>query len=285
MDFDKTISLLIFEGNPNGRMMCELSNWNGRVYKISRNEIQLFATRNDAQNTGVYFLFGKDEEGKNTIYIGEAERIYDRLKGHITDTKYWTDCVVLISKDNHLNKAHIKYLENEFYRMAKQVNRYEVVNNNIPTRSTVSEYDNAMLTEFVSYSKLLVSTLGYKVFESISDLKPSNTKIQDYFTITGSRGINANGILVSDGFAVLKGSTISNTTKSSLTASTLRLRETLFSNGIVGEDFKFVEDYVFSSPSLAAAIVLGISSNGRVAWKNSEGKSIKDIEESELGLG
>lgn len=43
MSFDKTIQMYIFDGNPNGRIMCELSNWNGRVYKISRNELSQFA--------------------------------------------------------------------------------------------------------------------------------------------------------------------------------------------------------------------------------------------------
>lgn len=59
MSFSKTIQMFIFDGNPNGRIMCELSNWNGRVYKISRNELSEFSQRNDSENTGVYFLFGK----------------------------------------------------------------------------------------------------------------------------------------------------------------------------------------------------------------------------------
>lgn len=42
MSFSKTIQMFIFDGNPNGRIMCELSNWNGRVYKISRNELPEF---------------------------------------------------------------------------------------------------------------------------------------------------------------------------------------------------------------------------------------------------
>ena len=42
MAFSKTIQMYIFDGNPNGRIMCELSNWNGRVYKISRNELGTF---------------------------------------------------------------------------------------------------------------------------------------------------------------------------------------------------------------------------------------------------
>ena len=53
--------MFIFDGNPNGRIMCELSNWNGRVYKISRNELPEFSQRDDSENTGVYFLFGKQE--------------------------------------------------------------------------------------------------------------------------------------------------------------------------------------------------------------------------------
>ena len=59
MSFSKTIQMFIFDGNPNGRIMCELSNWNGRVYKVSRNELSKFSHRNDSENTGVYFLFGK----------------------------------------------------------------------------------------------------------------------------------------------------------------------------------------------------------------------------------
>lgn len=59
MVFDKTIQMYIFEGNANGRIMCELSNWNGRAYKISRTEITRFAERNDAENTGVYFCLVK----------------------------------------------------------------------------------------------------------------------------------------------------------------------------------------------------------------------------------
>ena len=50
--------MYIFDGNPNGRIMCELSNWNGRIYKVSRNELSVFSQRADAENTGVYFLLG-----------------------------------------------------------------------------------------------------------------------------------------------------------------------------------------------------------------------------------
>ena len=66
--------MYIFDGNPNGRIICELSNGNGRVYKISRNELLEFSNRGDSENTGVYFLLGKDQNNIDTIYIGEAEK-------------------------------------------------------------------------------------------------------------------------------------------------------------------------------------------------------------------
>ena len=77
MAFSKTIQMFIFDGNPNGRIMCELSNWNGRVYKISRNEISEFSQRDDSENTRVYFLFGKNEENNDTVYISCTEYTED----------------------------------------------------------------------------------------------------------------------------------------------------------------------------------------------------------------
>ena len=80
MSFSKTIQMFIFDGNPNGRIMCELSNWNGRVYKVSRNELLEFSKRDDSENTGVYFLIGRNENNADTVYIGEAEKMLTRLK-------------------------------------------------------------------------------------------------------------------------------------------------------------------------------------------------------------
>jgi hypothetical protein len=39
----------------------------------------------------------------------------------------------------------------------------------------------------------------------------------------------------------------------------------------------------FSSPSTAAAVVLGRSANGRVEWKAADGRTLKEIQEAEAG--
>lgn len=279
MPFSKTIQMFIFDGNPNGRIMCELSNWNGRVYKISRNELSEFSQRADSENTGVYFLFGKDEENNDTVYIGEAEKMFSRLKQHLRDSEYWNDCIVVISKDNLLNKAHVKYLENKFYMLAQNAGRSIVINNTIPTCSSISEYDEAMLHEFINNAKLLVNTLGYKVFDTIEDTAVRQNDTEQYFFIKAARGADAKGMIVSDGFAVMKGSTISFSTVQSMSDSLKKLRDSLIKKEIIDKNFKLTRDYIFTSPSLAAAIVMGRNANGRTEWKNEEHKSIKDIEE------
>ncbi len=279
MPFSKTIQMFIFDGNPNGRIMCELSNWNGRVYKISRNELSEFSQRADSENTGVYFLFGKDEENNDTVYIGEAEKMFSRLKQHLRDSEYWNDCIVVISKDNLLNKAHVKYLENKFYMLAQNAGRSIVINNTIPTCSSISEYDEAMLHEFINNAKLLVNTLGYKVFDTIEDAAVRQNDTEQYFFIKAARGADAKGMIVSDGFAVMKGSTIAFSTVQSMSDSLKKLRDSLIKKEIIDKNFKLTRDYIFTSPSLAAAIVMGRNANGRTEWKNEEHKSIKDIEE------
>lgn len=282
MAFSKTIQMYIFDGNPNGRIMCELSNWNGRIYKISRNELLEFSKRDDSENTGLYFLFGKDENNIDTVYIGEAEKMLSRLKQHLKDARYWSDCIAVISKDNLLNKAHAKYLEYEFYSLASNAGRAIVVNNNIPTRSSISEYDEAMLQEFISNTKLLVNTLGYKTFDSLEDSSMKRENNQVYFYIKTTRGADAKGVVVADGFAILKGSTIASTTVPSMSISLAHLRTTLIEKGIIDSNYKFVKNYIFTSPSLAAAVVMGRNANGRTEWKTKDKKSLKSIEEENL---
>lgn len=283
MAFSKTIQLYIFDGNPNGRIMCELSNWNGRVYKISRNELMEFAKRSDSEYTGVYFLLGKDDSNSDTVYIGEAEKMLTRLKQHLKDTEYWNDCIVVISKDNLLNKAHVKYLENKFYLLAKDAERSIVVNSNIPTCSSISEYDEAMLQEFISNTKLLVNALGYKTFDTLEDSSMKRQNNQVLFYIKAACGADATGVVVSDGFAVLKGSSIAINTVPSMSANLLQLRTSLITKGIIDSEYRFLKDHIFTSPSLAAAVVMGRNANGRTEWKTIDNRTLKSIEEEDLG--
>jgi hypothetical protein len=64
------------------------------------------------------------------------------------------------------------------------------------------------------------------------------------------------------------------------------IREKLISTGVLSPTenyYRFTQDYSFSSPSTAAAIVMGRSANGRVEWKDKSGKTLKSIQEELAG--
>ncbi len=57
----KTIKLFLIDGEPNGRLSCELSNWTGKAFKIPRKQIKISSDREELSGTGVYILLGKSE--------------------------------------------------------------------------------------------------------------------------------------------------------------------------------------------------------------------------------
>lgn len=277
----KTIKIFLLDGDPNGRLTCELSNWSGKAYKIPRKMIKDCSDRDDLAGTGVYLLFGRDEEANDLVYFGEGEEVLERIKKHLSEKEFWHETIVFVSKDENLNKAHIKYLENRLYEIAKAVGRYKIINGNIPTRSSISEPDMAEMEEFLENIKLLVNTLGHKVFETKREEASKTISQPDIFQINAARGADAEGQPTSDGFVVFKGSKASSSTVPSLSPSFVRLRQQLIEKGIMvqaGEVMEFTEDYVFSSPSTAAVMVMGRNANGLEEWKLANGKTLRNSE-------
>lgn len=276
MNYGKSIRLFLIEGIADGRWMCELSNWTGKAYKIPRNCVKESSDREELKNTGIYFLFGKsDETDTYRVYIGEAENIYERLLTHLKEKDFWHECVVFISKDNNLNKAHVKYLENRMYTIAKEAGRYQLENSNIPTQSSLSEADQAEMEEFIYNAKLLLSAVGHKVLEATAT--PSTNSNTEVFVFEG-KDFKAKGTTTADGFVVFKESLISKKTNSSLTTSLLNMRNKLMSENIINSSYLFTKDYIFSSPSTAASIISGNSTNGKTAWRNLQGMTLRDYE-------
>jgi hypothetical protein len=283
MKFGKTIKIFLIDGDPNGRMSCELSNWSGKAYKIPRIKVKDCSDRNDlTTSTGVYLLFGKDDDGKDQVYIGEAETILKRLNQQLTSKDFWNETIIFISKDDNLNKAHVKYLENRLHEIAKTANRYKVDNSIVPTQSSISESDRAEMEEFIEYIKLLVNTLGHKVFEEKREFKPKQK--QATFFIKAARGADGQGEPTSDGFVVFKGSKAAATIVNSMTTNFITYRQKLIDEKVLidkGGYFEFTDDYIFSSPSTAAVMVMGRNANGLIEWKSKEGKTLKDFETNE----
>ncbi|MCF8260052.1 MAG: GIY-YIG nuclease family protein [Melioribacteraceae bacterium] len=287
MKFGKTIKIFLIDGDTNGRLTCELSNWTGKAYKLPRNLIKICTDRPEIQTTGVYILLNKsaDLSKKGQLYIGEAENIFNRLTQHIKEKDFWNEAIVFISKDDNLNKAHIKYLENRLHEIGFSANRYELINNQKPTQSSISESDRAEMEEFLSNILTLVSTLGYNAFEQIRQADTNvETDEEDLFYIDAARGANGIGKTTSEGFVVFEHSQIADPVTNSYPKTMQKLRDTLISEGIIvndGDKLILKRDYLFSSSSSAAMIIMGRSANGLTEWKMKTGETLQDFETGE----
>lgn len=282
-EFSKKITLYLIDGTPDGRQTCELSNWTGKAIKIPRKMVKESNDRKELNGIGVYMLFGKDFENpdKDMVYIGETEDLIGRLKQHMQNKDFWNQVVIIFSKDENLNKAHLKYLEFRMYEIAKSVNRYKLENSSIPTCSNLSEADKAEMEEFLDHMKLLISTMGYKLLEELNEEKGSP---EDIYHIKAAYGANATGKRTTDGFIVYKNSIMTHLQVPSIPQWTLALRNRLIENEVVKKgkngNYIFLENYLFNSPSSAAATIMGRSANGLKEWKNNKNKQLGIVEAS-----
>jgi hypothetical protein len=98
------------------------------------------------------------------------------------------------------------------------------------------------------------------------------------------RGITAIGLDSAEGFIVQAGSHAAGTEVPSLGDWVRKLRATLRENGVLtpeGDQFRLTQDYTFTSPSLAAAVMLGRSANGRAEWMDAQNRTLKTLQEAE----
>lgn len=282
------------DGTPNGRIKCTLANWTGVAYKIPRTDLDKCKGRNDLSQSGVYFLFGtSDETGGNVVYIGQAgvrkngEGILYRLHEHKRnpDKDYWTEAVAFTTSNNFFGPTEISYLENRFCAMAMDARRYIVKNGNDPTSGNITEEKESELEEFIDYAKLVMGTLGHKIFEKLTVIKNQseilNTFSNDELLLYLKRKSRKSGITIdakckqtTEGFVVLTGSHIETIDSDSIPPGIKESRQ----KAQIDENGILQEDVLFRSPSYAAAFVVGGHANGLTEWKTKDGKTLKEIE-------
>jgi hypothetical protein len=93
--------------------------------------------------------------------------------------------------------------------------------------------------------------------------------------------VNATGKVTSEGFVVFAGSTVNGKISvKSLSVGMQKLRQKLFNSDKV-KDLITTEDILFSSSSAAADFILGYSVSGPRTWKTKDGRSLKEIENTD----
>lgn len=286
----KTIQLFLMDGGPKGRLKASLGNWTGVTYLLPRTTLPLSNDRDDLHQTGVYMLFGTDDEGVDKVYIGQARErkngngVLGRISEHVGEGKldYWTHAIALVTSNDSFGPTEISYLENRFTTLALSANRYVVTNGNDPSPGKVTEEKQAELDEFISYARLVIGALGYRVFEPVDEAKSNEQTRPDEPTLYMSYGgVEARGRQTSDGFVVLAGSQLRPESEfvASAPGSAAKGR-TRHASKI--EKHTLTEDVLFKSPSGAAVFVGGASLSGSIMWRDKNGRPLGDLEKAEV---
>ncbi|WP_299706371.1 GIY-YIG nuclease family protein [uncultured Pontibacter sp.] len=278
MNRPQTIQIFLPDGSPRSVKIAEITNRVVKAVLVPRNKLEYIASRDELKNVGVYFLFGESaDKAKPMVYIGEAEDCLDRIKQHNRLKEFWNYAVVMVSKINAFTKSHAKYLEHVAVAEAKEANRFDAENTVVPSKPFVTESMEADLLDSFDTIKILLSTLGFPVFDKIN--KESITK-KELLMLKGDN-LYAEGDLIDDGFVVFKGSGLKPNTTASCHDYLVNLRKKLIEEQIVmnvNGKYRFMEDYIFNSPSTAGGVVLGRATNGWTSWKDKSGITLDELQ-------
>jgi hypothetical protein len=283
-----SLRIFVVDGDPDGLRLVERSNWIGKGVIFPRALYTKVRDRSEFQQTGVYLLLGPrpDADGE-TIYIGEGDPVRPRLDGHHAKKDFWTRSVFFVAGSGQLNKAHVQYLEAQLVSRANAAKRLPLENGNIPTEPSLSEADRADMEVFLQNILGMLPLLGIQAFEQAP---PTLIKDQAPLLICQGRGAVAQGRDTPQGFVIQSGSFAVADEAPSLKQHfpvVSELRAALLKNGVLvpdGDKLRFTQNYTFSSPSRASTVVVGRTSNGRVEWKDSAGKTLKQLQEAQTGI-
>lgn len=279
----QTLKIFLADGIAEGLKIIEKSNWIGKCITCSRMQFSKVKNRSEFQKPGVYLIYGTDINNlQPVVYIGEGDPVLQRIEAHDRNKDFWEHLILFTSKDENLNKAHIQYLESRLVDMAQKAKKCRLENGNSPALPALSESDVADMEGFLENMILIYGVLGLPVFETPKIQQFETQKDKEALYLKGPH-TEATGYDSVEGFIVLKGAKATTTEVPSIPDAIKSARAQMVSDGLFsksGNSFELTQNYTFSSPSKAAAILLGRSTNGRVDWKNVAGKTLKEIQET-----
>ena len=275
-----SIKLFLADGEPSGLRIAEKSNWTGVLMAAARRDFAALRARPECEGPGVYFLVGPgDDSAVPDVYVGEADDLRSRLQQQTQAQDFWTQVVVATAKDSSLNKAHVRWLEAQLIGLGNDIRRARMLNGNAGQPSRLSEADLADMQSFLEDILVVLPILGLHAFESVRvQDQPTSALLFLHGPDTDAQGYDG-----SAGFLVKSGGTGRISTTPSLHSAVRDGRERLIRDGILVEldgRLRLTEDHLFTSPSWAAAHLMGRNANGRTEWKDSSGRTLKSIQDS-----
>jgi hypothetical protein len=285
----RSLRLFLAEGTATGVINAQLGMSSLLAACASRVALPSLVARQEAGETGIYLLVGPDPSspGSEMVYVGEGDQVRTRLIAHDKDPDkdFFSRCVLIVSKDANLTKAHARYLEAKLISILKRAGRCRVVNGTEPpTNRRLPEADVADMEIVLQEIELLLSVLGFDLLRAPGHSALESTVIGSVPTSVDSTSPGQNEFMFSRAgteararesegeFVVLKGS-IASAVETETCPQGVRLeREQLRKSGALlpldSNRLKFMRDVGFSSTTRAGAVIYGGSVSGPQHWRH-----------------
>lgn len=293
MTAGRSLELYFVDGKPDGMLTAEVFNWTGHVLRLPRTRLAEGLRRGEARQTGVYLLIGEDADGP-LAYIGEAEDMARRLGQHAKEKDWWEVAVLVTTTGDALHKAHVKYLESRLISTARAAAAMRLENGNQPSGASLNEAATANMESFLDTLSMVLPAIRVDLFQSgrrrekpVEATAPTRIDRPVFHLSVPRHGIDATAELESGEVIVKAGSRVRPEWVGDRRHNThyWKLHAELLASGVIRPEDKtaiMTEDYAFSSPSAAAAVVSSRSANGRISWKLPDGRSYADWEAAQL---
>ena len=254
------------------------------VYRFPYQNLKSKETSFEIENPFVvYILLGKNNNGKDVIYVGKSKNgLRKRPTAHEDKCSNWTDCYILtqFKERTFFNDGTIQYIENSLNNRIDSLGVYE--NTTVATNAgTANPQDEEDCDDFIDEALQMLDILGLDLItfndsddDNESDEGTSNVgEIPDGIYILSvkikrenNKEFKAKMQATGGHFIVLHGSMICPSEASGIRDRIIEKRkEAEIENGILKEDV------VFDAPSTACEFVLGRASNGWKKWRCENG--------------
>ena len=285
----ETLALVALEtevniGKLKGFKVHRLNNNDIRCLEIPRNLIRSIKNEKNINNSGIYFLINDDN---NSLYVGQATDILNRLTDHNREEKDFTKAIIFISDTNLLSKTFIDYLEWHYISELKNGKSWKMMNKDERNKKpNVTNFEEIKLLNLISDIDILLFCAGITLTET-KNINKSN----EVFSCNKAKSIFENGkiTILSDSVLPLitgkKEKMDVNTNYYNENYKTLQSMENELidweKNSIIKRDnleYKVLIDIKSLSPSRASNFAKGYyTSSGWEDWKNQKGETLDKV--------
>lgn len=156
----KTIKMLLYDGSLNGVTNISDSAWeSGKMYSAPRDSISALVSKADCKKYGVYLLLSEQQ-----VYVGQAIDLERRTKQHLADKDWWTQVILMTTKDDSFNASDIDYLESRLIELAGAAATFDSDNKKKGNPQKVDEFRQAELEQYLDEALFLLELVGVRVF-------------------------------------------------------------------------------------------------------------------------